>query len=637
MRSLPREQIGRAAVWLRAHARWFVYVAAALACTKYLEVRAKLIPKDDEWYMASEGHPYTLLQVRSFLSGKLAILPHPAGAANDYIWGRGGMHNAWGLGVPILATPFHLVGRLFGAPGFPDDLRFLILYFLTAVLLAWSMHALQRRRQGTSNAPEPDALVASVAAAGFVMVFPTFVGMISSRFLVYEQTIATGALWNVCLLAGIFVLLRRCTPGLLVVVCAAAGFSTMIRIPLAVYGVTTLVLAMMIALRARLRPRVLLAGLLAFSAVTALDLAGNKLRFGSPFNPGYVNSISGAFVNRLVRWGLPFSAVPFKVAAKEMFATLFLLDPVSSQIMMGAPPESVRPYTIGERWREYYSPTYDRWVLAVWTLATVFVCWRIFRRKLWRLDRSLSDEVATVVGLWAIPPTIALFVFYARIGQVVTRYATDFYPAFAAAALCVGMALTDAVRRRAPDLTGGVRLAMAGAAALYIGEWHGWAEHLSTPTDRKGILAQIASIDSRAHEIVKAPDHFDCHESRGQPPVYSHLREWGGDCSFSSGMVFAMANSPCVSFTFHPAGATWTPADDASLEGFRAIADFDSLVSCKTVSVDRETKRLTMCDPHPPAFLLDGMRLYCVASLDEKLQPIDRLKLMRIDSAPSCP
>jgi hypothetical protein len=44
-----------------------------------------------------------------------------------------------------------------------------------------------------------------------------------------------------------------------------------------------------------------------------------------------------------------------------------------------------------------------------------------------------------------------------------------------------------------------------------------------------------------------------------------------------------------------------------------------------------------MCEPHAPPYLLDGMRLYSVASLDAKLTPIDRLKLTQIDAAPSCP
>jgi hypothetical protein len=34
--------------------------------------------------------------------------------------------------------------------------------------------------------------------------------------------------------------------------------------------------------------------------------------------------------------------------------------------------------------------------------------------------------------------------------------------------------------------------------------------------------------------------------------------------------------------------------------------------------------------------LLDGIRLYSIATLDEGLSPIDRLKLMQIDGSTSC-
>ena len=129
-------------------APWFAYVAAALACSWYINTRARIVPKWGEWYMASEGHPYVLMQVRAMLSGRLALFPHPSGAGNDYNWGRGGMHQAWGLGVPILATPLHVLGRLFGAPGFPDGVRFLLFYALTMVVLARALDTAARARPG---------------------------------------------------------------------------------------------------------------------------------------------------------------------------------------------------------------------------------------------------------------------------------------------------------------------------------------------------------------------------------------------------------------------------------------------------------------------------------------------------------
>jgi hypothetical protein len=101
-------------------------------------------------------------------------------------------------------------------------------------------------------------------------------------------------------------------------------------------------------------------------------------------------------------------------------------------------------------------------------------------------------------------------------------------------------------------------------------------------------------------------------------------------------MVFAMPHRRCVSFTFRPAGVAWSALDEKSLSGFRATSDSDALVPCGPAVVEGETRKLTMCDPHPPPYLLDGMRLYSVATLDDKLVPIDRLKLTEIEGVLAC-
>ncbi len=228
-------------------------------------------------------------------------------------------------------------------------------------------------------------------------------------------------------------------------------------------------------------------------------------------------------MNRLLRWGLSFQTVPFKVAAKEMYAELFRLEPVPYQMMMVI-PASLQPYIVGERWREYYAPTFDRVILALWLAAVVIVLTRIVRHRLWRRDRDLGDELPTIVGLWSLPTGMVLFVFYTRLGFTVTRYASDMVPAFAAASLCCGMALVSAVRRRSPALAGSAQLALAAAVALYISTgWSGWATHLSQPVDRKTVEARLADIDAHSSQMpAKVPDHFKCNAPRGPSPVHSH-------------------------------------------------------------------------------------------------------------------
>jgi hypothetical protein len=440
----------------------------------------------------------------------------------------------------------------------------------------------------------------------------------------------------VLLLAGVLLLLRRPTTWRLVLVCAAAGFSTLIRLPLAAYGVTTLAIALLVGRRRGMGVRPLLAGVAAFGVVTALYFAGNALRYGSPFNTGYSNVIAGSIVNRLNRWGLSFDRVPFREAALELFATLFRFEPVRSQIMMGIPP-AVEPYAWGERWREYYSPTYDLYIFALWMAAHAVVGWRVVRRQLWRSDRDLRSEVPVIVGLWALPPAAVLFLFYARTDALVTRYLTDMYPALVGACLCVAMAIVDVFRARAPSLVGSAQLSLAMAAALYLSRGREWVAHLSTPLDEKSVRSTLAQIDASSSAAPNVADHFECHEPRGPKPVHTHLEEWHADCGFNSGMVFAMAHRPCVSFTFASMSGAWGEEETESLAGFRVTGDFDELRACGPPAVEGELRRATFCDPRRPAFLLDGTRLYCVASLDENLVPIEGLRIMSIDGAATCP
>jgi hypothetical protein len=599
-----------------------------MVCTAYLNSRADFIPKWGDWYEddAAEAQPYIYLQVRAWLSGRWALVPHPAGAGNDYVWGRNGMHTVWGLGVPLLSAPFHLLGLLFHAPGFPDRLRFLIFFAAVTFVLARALHASSRAEAG--------ALAASCAAAGFVMVYPTFIGLLCARFLIYDQTICTGALWSVLLLAGLMSLLHECTPARLALVCGAAAFATVIRPTLTAYGMPTALLAFVIAYRRGFRPLGFVPAVAAGAGVSAFYFTANVFRFGSPLNGGYANCISNPFVNRLLRWGTSFAKVPFKTQAMEMYETAFRMDPVPGQT--GNPPPNVVPYVLGERWREYYSPGYDRIVFAGLVVAVAIVAWRFFSRRLWRRDIDLDAERATVVGLWALPPIIGLFVFYAKAGNLVTRYLVDMYPAIAAALLCVGMALVDWFRKRAPALAPSMQLALAGGVALYNADLTGWPVGLSHPVDRKAFLDKVSQIDSLAVPTPAVPRHFKCNEPRGPKPVHMHLDYWRADCGFPSGMVFAMPHAYCVSFTFKPGSGTWGPGEQQSLAALEVNADFDHLKSCGAPVVEGDARVVTMCDPKPPAFLLDGMRLYSIATLDEGLNPIDRLKLMQIDASTSC-
>src|ERR1019366_3013354 len=239
-----------------------------------------------------------------------------------------------------------------------------------------------------------------------------------------------------------------------------------------------------------------------------------------------------------------------------------------------------RGRAVGERWREYYSPTYDLWVLGAWLVAFGVVLSRVIRRRLWRRDRDLGREVTTIVGLWALPPSLALFVLYAKVGNLVTRYLVDMYPAFAAVMLCAAMAVVDVVRERGPKRVWAAQLGLAVLAVIYDSARPGWPHQINRPVDRAAVEARLEGIDARSREQPIPSDHVAATDPRGVDPVYHHFAEWKRDGTFQSGMVFAMPRHPCLEFTFAPRGAGWTASDEASLAGFRANADFDALVRC---------------------------------------------------------
>jgi hypothetical protein len=608
---------------------WFrrsVHACVAVVCALYLNSRAQLVPKWGQWYACDDRS--LLLQLRAFMSGHLAATPHPTGAPWDYFWGRGGMHHPWGLGLPLLATPFHLVARVFGALGFPDSLRFLAIYVVVTFVLATSLHA-------TSPRKGPKAVATSGLVAAFMVTFPTYVGMISSRFLVYEETIAVGALWNLLALACLLLLVARPTTRRLVIVCAVAGFSIIVRPTLGTYAFVTAALALLVARRAGLGAKQLAAGVSAFAAVLGLYLLFNTLRFGSPFVSGYENCIAGSFVNRLNRWGLPFSYEPFYPRLKETFATFFLLEPVSSQLL--SPPPSLQPYVVGERYREYYAPTYDLWILAAFVATFAIVALRIKKGRLWEPGRKLDSERITLLGSWAIPPVVALAVFYSGIGNLVSRYATDLFPALVAAVACSGMAIADALRRRAPRFTTAGELLLCGLAGIYGAGWRGWVTGLSHPCEAKDALRLVSNTEAASRRIPPPATRFDSNERHDGSIVVTQLSDWQPDGRFASGFVFAMPHSPCVELTLRSASGQWNAQEEEALQGIRLNADFDSLERCGPAKPVDDARVLVMCEPRRPRFLLDGLRLHSLASLDGQLRPIqDRLRLLRIDSVPSC-
>jgi hypothetical protein len=209
-------------------------------------------------------------------------------------------------------------------------------------------------------------------------------------------------------------------------------------------------------------------------------------------------------------------------------------------------------------------------------------------------------------------------------------------PAVAAAFLCVGIAAIGAARSHAQRTALVAQPLIAVALVIYSAtQWRGWPEHLSDPIDRATLVERIAELDAASVVTPHVPSHYEPSEYREHGPIRSQLQEWRGDGLFAPGMAFAMPWTPCVAFTFLPAPPPYEQDGDPT-KGFRVTADADSMLRCGNVRASGSARTVTMCEPHPPRHLLDGLRLYSVAVLNDDLTP-RWPRLIRIDAVPACP
>src|SRR5262245_50196337 len=109
-----------------------LYVSAVLASA--VVVGTGLIPQWGRWY---SDHLPCRWQDEAMLRGHLSISEPPAALGWELAWGTGGVHQIWGLAIPIWRLPFEGLARLARVPAFPDRFAF-------GILLTIAIYALIR-------------------------------------------------------------------------------------------------------------------------------------------------------------------------------------------------------------------------------------------------------------------------------------------------------------------------------------------------------------------------------------------------------------------------------------------------------------------------------------------------------------
>ena len=387
-----------------------------------------------KWYSPSSHYRR---QTESLLRGSLALSRSPTDTAHDLTWSEGGVHQVWGLGVPLWRLPFEAVARVFGFPAFPDRLAFAAaLAFWAAIVL--SLLTPTKHPSETSEASHGrNGLI-----VGLILLCPVFLELCNSRFDIYEEAVAYEYLFGTGILAGLLTHLRSSTYRGALLLALFAGLGPLIRPTLFFYGVGTLAALILVQPKARTLRGIIAIGS-AFAIGPLLVLATNHLRFGHPMEFGHQLNLQHLFGSMYAtRFDHPFQKEPLMSSAREFIGLLFGSPDFNGNDFYRENFFSTQSPT--PRWREIYLRTYDWFWFGGMVAGGLFSVRSAFRLRSSNESQDRTRHLSAVTAAtWSLCPSILLFTFYLRNGVISSRYLIDFAPAFISAlsALILGFHL----------------------------------------------------------------------------------------------------------------------------------------------------------------------------------------------------
>ena len=231
----------------RHHPNWlFAYQAVVYAAG--LLLATGLVTTWRAWY--STSLPYRN-QTDALLNGDLALSRSVGDLKFDHTWSEQGVHQVWGLGVPLWRLPFEAAAKWCGFDGFPDRLAFglfaLLVCFVT--LKVWVDFG-EERSEPNDGADSGWRLITGFGAGFLILLlFPPFLTLLQVRGAVWEEAVAYEYLLGILQLSLLLALVRKPAVWRLLLVCALAGVGPLIRPTLVFYGFGTLVIAIAVWVR----------------------------------------------------------------------------------------------------------------------------------------------------------------------------------------------------------------------------------------------------------------------------------------------------------------------------------------------------------------------------------------------------
>jgi hypothetical protein len=380
------------------------------------------------WYAPNPGYR---AQVDALLDGRLALTTTPDGLLPDLVWTPRGVHQVWGLGVPLWQLPFEALGRVIGVSPFPDRIA---LAAWLAVMLFVLIRALSPcAGEARPNAPRSDAgrtrathaRLRQIGAILLTGLLPSFITVLRGRIGVYEEAAIYAYGAAMILLGGLLAMVRTPTMARYLILVGFAGLTGLIRPTVWFYGLATALVASAILIRQRGRNAVrpIALGVALFVAGGGVLYATNARRFGRGTEFGHrlnIHSLPGNIV--ATRFSYPFERAGTIEAGKELVGSLF--DGPERRSKRGFYQTGLsRGQSPLPRWREYYFTTFS------WPYVPAILAGLVLGALAWR---RRGDPFARLLGTWAVLGGAPLVVFYLHSPSVSSRYQLDLAPAIAA-------------------------------------------------------------------------------------------------------------------------------------------------------------------------------------------------------------
>ena len=410
----------------------------------------------EHWY--SPFIPYRL-QTDALLNGNLELCDNVLCIDHDLTWSMQGVHQVWGIGIPLWRLPLEIFARVLGHDTFPDRLAFGLFAMMVAYcVIGYSISRKERNRYVNLSSVN--------VAFPMVLLFPPFLSLMKTRGGVWEEAIAYEYLYAILLLTLLLRLYKYQNITCYAIICLLSGIGGLIRPTLIFYGISTVAISMcIIYFRNEDRykseqsgvkvMRHIISGSLLLCLGCGLLWTTNALRFGGGLEFGHklnLQNISGSMYS--TKFDCPYQSEPLDSSAKELFGALFMSftryngsDWYQENIFEGQSKTS--------RWREIYFRTYDLSYIVL--IMIVYSC--IFAQLLkivigYVLGNTSIPmkhilrryDIYIITAAWSFIAAVPICMFYLRTPVISSRYMVDLAPAFSSIVLCAWLLLLNSTR-----------------------------------------------------------------------------------------------------------------------------------------------------------------------------------------------